>query len=344
LAVGATWLLAVSVVVLTQVACGGGHAAVTGEPRSPWPIAKITNGLVTLTLYLPDAREGYYRGTRFDWSGLIAQAEYEGHTFFSEWQTPHDPEIHDHVIGPAEEFGMTEPLGYEEAAVGESFIKIGVGHLEKKEEEKYSFWEAHRIVKPGTWEIARGEDWIEFRQDLADERGWGYRYIKRISLAENVPVFTISHRLKNIGTRPIKTDHYCHNFLLIDHDPIGTHYRVRLTFEAPEEKALEDIAVVRGNEIVFEKDIPKDQALWAQLEGLRGVVEDYQATIENTETGAGIRIQGDRAPVKFNFWSVSSAICPEPFVEFELAAGEEARWASRYTCFVLEGGAGPAQE
>jgi len=94
LAVGATWLWAVSVVVLAQVACGGGHAAVTGEPRSPWPIAKITNGLVTLTLYLPDAQRGYYRGTRFDWSGLIAQAEYEGHTFFSEWQTPHLSLIH----------------------------------------------------------------------------------------------------------------------------------------------------------------------------------------------------------------------------------------------------------
>jgi hypothetical protein len=29
-----------------------------------------TNGL-KMTVYLPDAEKGFYRGTRFDWSGVI---------------------------------------------------------------------------------------------------------------------------------------------------------------------------------------------------------------------------------------------------------------------------------
>ena len=35
------------------------------------PQVEITNGLIKARLYLPDANNGYYRATRFDWSGII---------------------------------------------------------------------------------------------------------------------------------------------------------------------------------------------------------------------------------------------------------------------------------
>ena len=34
------------------------------------PEATITNGLIEVHLYLPDTENGYYRATRFDWSGV----------------------------------------------------------------------------------------------------------------------------------------------------------------------------------------------------------------------------------------------------------------------------------
>ena len=37
-----------------------------------FPQAQITNGLIRVKLYLPDPKNGYYRATRFDWSGEIA--------------------------------------------------------------------------------------------------------------------------------------------------------------------------------------------------------------------------------------------------------------------------------
>ena len=33
--------------------------------------AEISNGLITAKIYLPDANNGYYRSTRFDWLGAI---------------------------------------------------------------------------------------------------------------------------------------------------------------------------------------------------------------------------------------------------------------------------------
>ena len=74
-------------------------------PSEDFPSAKITNGLITATLHLPDAEKGYYRGTRFDWSGVMPSLEYKGHQYFGLWNpAPYDPKLHDAITGPVEEF------------------------------------------------------------------------------------------------------------------------------------------------------------------------------------------------------------------------------------------------
>ena len=84
-------------------------------------------------------------------------------------------------------------LGYDEAGGGKTFVKIGVGVLERPaDEKKYAFWNAYKIVRPGTWTVTVGVDWIQFEQSLA-ERGWGYSYSKRISISPDKPEFVIEH-------------------------------------------------------------------------------------------------------------------------------------------------------
>src|SRR5262249_10929240 len=70
-----------------------------GADDNGFPERSIANGVCKLTLLLPDAKQGYYRGTRFDWSGIIRRAEYNGHTFFGAWRDHHDPNNHDDVMG-----------------------------------------------------------------------------------------------------------------------------------------------------------------------------------------------------------------------------------------------------
>ena len=116
------------------------------------PQAEITNGQIRVKLYLPDARNGYYRGTRFDWSGVIASLEYKGHNYYGPWFNRVDPKVHDFTLrgggdyrlacsgitGPVEEFQTNRSaLGWDEAKAGGTFIKIGVGVL-RKDEGSYS--------------------------------------------------------------------------------------------------------------------------------------------------------------------------------------------------------------
>src|SRR6516164_1825326 len=84
------------------------------------PEVKISNGIITARLYLPDAKQGFYRGTRFDWSGVINSLEYAGHNYYGPWFTKTDPSVRDFAyqdsdiavgipsgsMGPAEEFQL----------------------------------------------------------------------------------------------------------------------------------------------------------------------------------------------------------------------------------------------
>ena len=81
-----------------------------------FPQAEISNSRVRAKLYLPDAQNGYYRGTRFDWSGVIASLECDGHSYFGKWFERYDPKLHDAITGPVEEFFTNGAgLGYDEA-------------------------------------------------------------------------------------------------------------------------------------------------------------------------------------------------------------------------------------
>ena len=45
------------------------------------PKAEISNGQIRAVVYLPDAQSGFYRSTRFDWSGIVGSLKFGGHEY-----------------------------------------------------------------------------------------------------------------------------------------------------------------------------------------------------------------------------------------------------------------------
>ena len=298
-------------------------------PAAEPPRHVLSGDGVKLTIDLPDAATGYYRGARFDWSGIVATAEVGGHTVFGYWKSTHDPANHDDVGGTAEEFGHDEPLGYATARVGETFVKIGVGELVKPAEPKYQFARNYTIAKPGTWQVTTGERFVEFRQNLTNSSGYGYRYVKRVELAPNG--FVIRRTLANTGTKPIDTDHYGHHFLTVDGDPIGPNYSLRFPFppRATDPAGLRDIAAIRGDRLVFLKPLVQGH-VQSQIAGFGAKVEDNRVTVEYAASKLQLSIINDRPLVKINVWSVKTTLCPEPFLQIKVDPGREMTWTTSY--------------
>lgn len=106
------------------------------------PSIRISNGLLDARVYRINSASGFYRGTRFDQSGVIGSLTLGQQNFYGPWFDRVSDEVMDFtftpegivagpdsaVSGPVDEFA---PIGFEGTAPGETFLKIGVGLLRK---------------------------------------------------------------------------------------------------------------------------------------------------------------------------------------------------------------------
>jgi len=309
---------------------------------------EITNGEITVRLYLPDAKDGFYRATRFDWSGVIYSLQYRGHEYYGRWFQSTDPAVHDFVYkgadivaspctsmtGPADEFA---PLGWDEAKKGGTFVKIGVGVLRKADEGKYDNFHLYDIVDPGNWAIKRNRESLEFKQEVKDpSSGYGYVYQKTVRLVGGKPEMVLEHRLQNTGTHAIRTKVYNHNFLTLDGQPTGTGLVITVPFQIqtkqPPEKRL---AEIRGNRIVYLKTLENGDVAATSLEGFSDSPKDNQIRIENERLGVGMSISADRPLLSEALWSIRAVMAMEPFVSVTIEPGQEFTWSSTYSYYTV---------
>jgi len=315
------------------------------------PQAEITNGPLRLKVFLPDASNGYYRGTRFDWSGEIASLKYEGHDYYGPWFEAVDPKVHDYryagpeiiaspcsaAAGPVEEFQTNgSALGFDEARVGGTFIKIGVGVL-RKDEPRYDYVKQYEMVDAGKWTVERHRDSIEFTQELSDpSSGYGYVYRKTIRLVHGKPEMVLEHRLRNTGQRTIHSDVYNHNFLVLDKQPPGPDFIISVPFQIHTPEPLNpQLAEIRGNQFVYHKVLENEDQVQTLLEGFGDSPRDNEIRIENRKVGAGMRITGDHALAKLNLWSIRAVLSLEPFISMTVEPGSEFAWKMSYEYYTL---------
>lgn len=309
-----------------------------GAAAAEFPQAEITNGMVRASLYLPNAENGYYRGKRFDWSGVISRLEYAGHNYFGVWFPKYEPTLHDAITGPVNEFRSQDGgLGYAEAQPGDFFVKIGVGVLRKLDNAPYQFVRNYPIVDPGKWIIRPSKDRVEFVQELTGVRGYKYVYSKTVRLASGKPELILEHSLKNTGKRVIETEVYNHDFYVIDGQPTGPDFVVKFPFQAKATDDLKGLAEVRGNDFVYLRelrDAPRESAA-TYMQGYGSKAKDNDIRVENHKVKAGVREIGNHPISKLYLWSIRSTVCPEAYIALRVLPGKKVNWQIRYQFYTL---------
>jgi hypothetical protein len=312
------------------------------------PEAEISNGVLTARMYLPDAERGYYRSTRFDWSGAVYSLKHEGHEYYGVWYDRIDPAVTNWVFegdevvsglasalaGPVNEF--QSPLGWDEAEPGGTFIKLGVGVL-RRGEGNYNRFVHYPVLNPGTWTVNRSANAVEFIQTLdAPELGYGYVYRKVVTLVEGKPEMMIEQSMTNTGAKAIVSEVYNHHFMVMDQQPPGPDFTIRFPFE-PQPTRAPNAALINvvGNELVYAKQLSdRDQAVVA-FEGYGDTAADTEMIIENEELGAGVRITADRPLIRNMLWSIRSVFAIEPYMAVNIAPGAEFTWTNRFEYYSL---------
>jgi hypothetical protein len=316
---------------------------------SPYPTVVISNDHIRATIYLPDVERGFYRSTRFDWSGMIASLECQGRQYYGPWFTAAEVGTRDFTyrdadivagpesaaVGPAEEFPV--PQGFVTAPAGGTFVKIGVGVLRKPDDGPYSAFARYDVLDAGQWSVETAGDGVSFIQTLDDPvSGYGYVYRKDVRLVPGQPELVISHRLRNTGRRPLETTQYNHNFLTWGGAATGPAVRIVVPFAiltpAPPDPTM---AAIDGNVIRYVKALVERDRVSFPIEGFGTAASDNDVRIENTDSGTGVRMRSDRPMVRALLWSIRSVISFEPFVDVTTQPGATTDWELRYTYYTL---------
>ncbi len=334
---------------IIRAACVAGLSLVLLQ-AADHPAAEIANGQIRAKIYLPDAKNGFYRGTRFDWSGVIYSLQYKSHDYYGPWFDRIVPKVHDFIYegpaivagacsaitGPVDEF---QQIGWEEAKPGANFIKIGVGVLRKPDDSKYDNYRLYDLAVPGKWTVRTSSDSVEFIQEAADpSSGYGYTYRKTVRLAQGKPEMILEHSLKNTGIRGIHTTVYNHNFLVLDKQPPGPGLAITVPFQIRTPKPPpKDLAEIQGNKIVYMKALANRDVVTTPVQGFGDSPNDHEIRIEDRRVGAGMRISTDRPLSTESLWSIRTVVAMEPFVAIGAEPGKEFTWTTTYDYYTLPG-------
>ncbi|MDR3475873.1 MAG: hypothetical protein P4M09_29865 [Devosia sp.] len=301
------------------------------------PSVTIGNGLITAKIYRIDPIRGFYRGQRFDQAGVVGVLSLGNQHFYGPWfdlvssvdlDNPDRPEglvvgANSAISGPVEEFA---PAGYDAAAPGGSFLKIGVGRLRRPDAKDYDHARDYALVDGGKRDTITTASSITFTQDVAG----GYHYVKTLRLVPGKPQLRIEHVLTNTGTVPINTNVYDHNFLNLGRG----NGDVAVTFPfviTPDLTPDPRLAQVKGNGFAFVRPLTGDERVAFLISGFGPSARDYDVTVRNVKTGVAVRVTGDDRLVRLYTWSIRTVMAVEPFVGIDLAPGATKRWAYTYT-------------
>lgn len=315
-------------------------AAIAGSDS---PSVEITNGLIHAKIYLPEAVRGFYRGTRFDWSGVIYSLQTGGHDYYGPWFDKTDPTVHDFVYrngeivagpcsaatGPVDEFA---PLGYDDVKVGGTFVKIGVGALRKDSSGKYDNYHLYEIANGGKWNVHTQKNRLDFTQTLSDAlSGYSYVYQKTLLLVPDKTEMRLQHKLKNTGTKPIQTNVYNHNFLVLDRRAPGPGVVISVPFPIESTRPPKpELAGIHEREIRYLKTLEGEDVVATPLAGFHNNPADSEIRIASAAAGAGVHFVSDRPLLRESLWSIRSVIAMEPYTSITIEPGAEFTWTTTY--------------
>lgn len=268
-------------------------------------------------VFLPDLPDSYYRGTRFDRAGVFGSVRLFRQEFCAPWLESCDPLRHDNVQGPAEEWGQAF---YDEAAPGETFLKIGVGKLVRPDDGPYDHFRLYEVADAGTRENTVSGRTLTMRHILDGV----YDYTKVIALG-TIGEMTLSHRLTNTGTRPIESTVYNHNFFTLGSYSVRQGREIAFPYPIHGKWREEYDSVYHGlgHDISFRRKLKSGESVFmGDIRSVFDEVSPYDLRILHKGTGLSVHVS---SPTPFdwaNFWANHRIACIEPFVALRIAPGE----------------------
>ena len=292
----------------------GSSALVAATGVALGEVHVLSHGDLRVEIEVATSRHLEEFGPRFDRTAVVRSVAVNGITFLGAW-------------GLCDEFGLYGDgvLGYETAAVGEHFVKIGVGILVRDTTERYQFARPYPVHTLFPVRIEAGKRHLTVHQDSDPAFPQRYHYRKTYTLGED-NVLTISYHLENTGDGAWTFEHYNHHWFSLQDVAVGPPYRAITGFELPEAETL--LLVTRNSLQMAAPLRPGDAAYYAsELPGATSSTNSFELSVGETNI---LRYDGSFPPARFALYASEQGFCPEIFKRSALQPGETAVWSATY--------------
>jgi len=266
-----------------------------------------------------------YEGTRFDRMGMITEVILDKKDTFGGKES-----LSDNLINGGQgfynEFGIEEPIGYDDINIGEQFLKIGVGALTKDSHEAYDFTYNY-TVEPFSYEVIEEESSITFVSKSHKINGYAVKYKKTIRVIDTEMI--IEYFVENIGDEIIETTEYCHNFVSINNALIGPEYNLEFSYPLELDVAIGSFDVDQNN---IKWDKPVEDMFYLKLKNVSSARNQFFELIHKP-SNVGFRETSKFELERVAVWGMPHVVSPESFVKIKIDTHEIQSWERVYNFF-----------
>lgn len=268
----------------------------------------LTTARMQLALHHPE--DGFYRGTRFDRSGVFDGLLVDGLQLCDRWYPRYDPYLHDTVCGPAEEFTLC------------GAVKVGVGLL-LLDAQPYDRFRLYPVADSGVWTAEEGDGRVVFRHRL---EGY-YTYEKEIALTGEAS-FAIRHAFT--PALAWTGEVYNHNFFTMGRLETGPSREVDFPFRPEGDwRAVYDSVGFTESGIRFSRRLQEGESVYTgniHAAGQTGM--PYEMTLR--EGRMAVHIRGSVPVTRTVLWANHRIACLEPYNALDVGPGVTFRWNVEY--------------
>jgi hypothetical protein len=262
-------------------------------------------------------------GPRFDRTAVVRSVTVDGVELLGPWGLP-------------DEFGLYGDgvLGYQSAAIGDAFVKIGIGTLLRDTPSDYHFSHAYPVRELFPVEVEADSLRLEVRQQSEATLPHRYDYSKTFTVSEHNGL-TIRYRLTNTGDSAWSFEHYNHHWFRLQDAEIGPGYRSVTGFALPE---AETKFLLEPHSLRLAAPLGPAEAAWygSDIDGASSAENTFELSVDAVKI---VRYEGSFPPARFALYAAETGFCPEVFKRASLQPGETASWSATYRFMPTSGDA-----
>lgn len=280
-----------------------------------------------LAVTMLEPGEGTNSLERFDRSAYIEQVTLDGKYDFCSGE-PGELLPHRLTGGKGLVSEIKCDLLGEEAGKNAWFPKFGVGLLYNESGEKFTFRDPYKM---DPFEVKWTATDSEARFNVLPRECMGYALDEKRVVKVEDNTITISYEFTNVGQKALELGEYVHNFLTIEHKPLGPAYHLTAAIK-PIDGAVSRNGVAYGKGSGIEWKGYSDSSCMMQLKG--DVIDDsvpFFWKLTNDESPCWVQEETSFTPSHAPVWSIDHIVSCECYHTFTVAPGETVKYWRKWT-------------